>query len=200
MLDVDEGKAALDFRVGCHRHQPRSLHCPRNCSLSLSLSSLSLSLSLSLFLSLSLSLSLSFSLSRMQTHTRTHDGTIAAAHFFHVLFRTYRVACFNDVRLALSFHCDTHRHSLFFQARVCSLPLFHPLTKFFSNQRKSFFTSVKGLAKSKSRSTHARTRPRPPNCQLARHNKREYEITPRWRLAVSLPRHYFKKKKPRNQN
>ena len=83
MHDVDEGKAVLDFRVGCHlhRHQPRSLHCPRNCSLFLSLS-----LSLSL-LSLSLSLSLGCK------YTRTHDGTIAAAHFFHVLFRTYRVAC-----------------------------------------------------------------------------------------------------------
>ena len=143
MYDVDEGKAVLDFasdvtdinRDRCTAHAT------------------------------ALSLSLSLSLSRMQTHTHTHTRRdhCCCSFFFHVLFRTYRVACLTFVWHFL--FIVTRIGTLFFQARVCSPPLFHPLTKFFSNQRQSFFTSVKGLAKSKSRSTHARTRPRPPNCQ-----------------------------------
>ena len=92
---------------------------------------------------------------------------------------------------------DTH---FFFQARVCSLPLFHPWTKFFSNQRQSFFTSVKGLAKSKSRSTHARTHTpkaaKLSTCSPQQAGVRNYssvELSFLYRGITS------KKKKPRNQ-
>ena len=160
-----------------HRMSPTSTEI---VALPAQLLSSSLSLSPSLSLSLSLfSLSLSLSLSRMQTHTHTHTRRDHCCCSFFSRVISHLSCGMLDIRLPLSFHCDTHRHS-FFQAGV---PLFHPLTKFFSNQRQSFFTSVKGLAKSKSRSTHARTRPRPPNCQLARHNKRAYEITAQWSLA-----------------
>ena len=86
--------------------------------------SLSLSLSLSLFLSLFLSLSLS--LSRMQTHTHTHAHTrrdhCCCSFFSRVISH---LSCgVLDVHLALSFHCDTHRHSLFFRLEFAAFLCF----------------------------------------------------------------------------
>ena len=162
MHDVDEGKAVLDFRVGCHRHQPRSLHCPRNCSLSLSLS-------------------LSLGCKHTHTHTHTRRDHCCCSFFSRVInFRTYRVACLTFVWHFL--FIVTRMDTLFFSGLSLQPSSVSSLNKILFQSKQSFFTSVKGLAKSESRSTHARTRPR-PNCQPARHNKRAYEITPRWSLA-----------------
>ena len=185
MHDVDEGKAVLDFRVGCHRHQPRSLHCPRNCSLSLSLS---------------LSFSLSLSLSDANTHTRTHDGTIAAAHFFfQVLFRTYRGACLTFVWHFLFIVTRIEAVFFFFRLEFAAfLCVILEQNSFpIKGQRQSLFTSVKGLSIKVKK--HARTHT-PKAAKLSTCSPQQAGVRNYSSVELSfLYRGITSKKKPRNQ-
>ena len=73
---------------------------------------------------LSLSLSLSLSLGCKHTHTHAHTRRDHCCCSFFSRVMSHLSCGVLDVRVTLSFHCDTHRHSFFFRLEFAAFLCF----------------------------------------------------------------------------